>query len=52
MAIAVIREEMSPLWLIHLTYHLEGIRGKKKKNLVLIVRQANPVLIIKPMALS
>lgn len=32
MAIAVIREEMSPLWLIHLTYHLEGVRGKKKKS--------------------
>lgn len=52
MAVAVIREEMSPLWLIHLTYRLEACQGQKKKSLVFKVRQANPVLIIKPMALS
>ena len=30
MAVAVIREEMSPLWVINLTYHLEACHRRKK----------------------
>lgn len=51
MAVAAIREEMSPLRVINLTHHLEACH-RGKKNLVFTARQANPVLIINPMGLS
>lgn len=50
MVVAAIRKEMSPLWVINLTYHLEA--SHRKKNLVYTARQASPVLIVNPIGLS
>lgn len=50
MAVAAIRKEMSPLWVINLTYYLEA--SHREKNLVCTARQANHVLIVNPMGLS